>query len=197
MSFSVSVAFSSVLVVSTVSLKVVIRRRWGRHIMCPRSTPFPDRFGGGAEATSMTSHSAFPGPPVSVAVLRAHGVLHGKQSRLSKCTEIAGSDESGTSEGNPCSKTPSQTRWPWVFTGVTAPFVVKSTRGRRRRPGSSLASLLPSWSNPREVRRRTHEFPSNLPVTMARLLRGEPVIATTPNSFQTAPGSSLASPLPS
>ena len=41
----------------------------------------------------------------------------------------------------------------------------RETRGRRRHheahvPGSSLASLLPSWSSPQKVRRRTHEFPS-------------------------------------
>ena len=29
---------------------VKIGRRCGRHIMCPRSTPFPDRFGSGASA---------------------------------------------------------------------------------------------------------------------------------------------------
>ena len=64
-------------------------------------------------------------------------------------------------------------------------------------PGSSLASLLPSWSNPRKVRRRTLEFTSKMPVTMkqasSRRTRGR----KTPNSFRTVPGSSLASLLPS
>ena len=78
----------------------------------------------------------------------------------------------------------------------------EGARGRRRHhethcPGFLLASLLPSWSSPRKVRRRTHEFPSELPVTMIqtplRRTRGR----KTPNSFQAASGSSLASPLPS
>ena len=60
-----------------------------------------------------------------------------------------------------------------------------------------LASLLPSWSNPRKVRRRTLEFTSKMPVTMkqapSRRTRGR----KTPNSFRTVPGSSLASLLPS
>ena len=39
--FPVSVAFSSVQVDATVSLKAVLQGRCGRHVMCPRSTPFP------------------------------------------------------------------------------------------------------------------------------------------------------------
>ena len=47
--------------------------------------------------------------------------------------------------------------------------MVEDAITRHTAPGSSLASLLPSWSSPRKVRLRAHEFPSEL-------LRGAPVV---------------------
>ena len=146
------------------SLKVMIRGRCGSHIMCPRTLPFPaPRIG-----------NCTPGPWRSSRQAKPFSMSHLGTPNRPRCSRRDAARQSAVGDG------PRHLRGnPWSET--TSRIVL----------GSSLAPLLPSWSDPRKVRRRTHEFPRELPVTMNRGQK------TTPNSFQTAHGSSLASPLPS
>ena len=175
--------------------RLMIRERCRGHIMCPRSTPFPDRFGGGASATSfglaqlLSRASAgnaaatscdlaliLSQPRVSATGLRPRGVLLGNRSR---CPRTIPTVDSTMLQLARC----------FLFKGDKLPVAInpdtfEGNRGRRT-PSRDTPPVSLHWRHcsirgqiDQKGRRCTHEFPSQLLVTTnqapSRRTRGRP-----------------------
>ena len=83
----------------------------------------------------------------------------------------------GTFEGNPWSKTPSRGTRPWFFTGVTASFVVQSTKGSPTYSFQCFRSFR--WRRTKHLRREPVVFQdTNIPP--GRTTRQHPFQAPVP-----------------